>query len=261
MQNWKDQPQLTKKSKIFEIDDLNLPKPDEGLQRTDEWFNQRKGRFTGSRIKDLMACDRSNAKYEWGRPEKIIGLGEAAKKYIFEKAMERKRDKIIKSYPTAAMRYGTEQETYVIALLKEKHGIEIEEVGFLEFIEGLAGASPDGKVKGKDCGFEGKCSTDWANFYNRVSDPVDEKHMDFWQLQSEMLSLKVPEILYCVAEPSEDMFKPNITDVELQYVKASPIHQEAIKKRAYLGKMIIDQFLNGMSFSDAVTFGCTNFEI
>lgn len=255
-----EQPNLSKKSKVIDLPDFQAVEEEKSLQRTDEWFEQRQGKFTGSGISNLMVCDRSSAKYEWGRPEKIIGLGDGARKYIFEKCMERRRNKIVKTPVTSAMKYGTMNETTVIALLKEKHNLVVEEVGFLEFIDGLAGASPDGRID-KDCGYEGKCSTDWGNFYLRVSNPVDQKHMDFWQLQSEMLALKSDQILYCVAEPSESIFEPNITDLFIQYVNASKIHQAAIIQRCYLGKMIMDKFLSGMSFTDAITFACTNFEI
>ena len=42
------------------------------LQRTEKWLEKRKGRFTGSKIKDLMTCGRSTSKMAWGSFEKLI---------------------------------------------------------------------------------------------------------------------------------------------------------------------------------------------
>jgi hypothetical protein len=232
------------------------------LQRTADWMQQRKGRFTGSKIKEIMKCDRSTACMEWGRPEKIVGLGEGAIKYIYTKAMERKRNKIIFTPTSAAMQYGTNNEEYVKHLVEQKYSIEIEEVGFIEFIENIAGASPDGYVTEYNCAVEIKCATEWNGVYNRMAVALDESHMDFWQLQSEMLALKTDKLLYAVAEPSENIFEPNITDVQAQWVPASEIHQNAIINRCKLGDAIINLYLKSdLSFHQAVQTASTKFEI
>lgn len=249
----------------LKIYDGVLPKLDvnEGfskeLQRTEEWFEQRKGRFTGSRIKELMSCSRSTAKKAWGEPEKIIDFGETAKKYVFEKAMERKRNKIIQTPTTAAMIYGTTNEDSVISLLKDK---KIIKVSFKEFIPNIAGASPDGYFEEDNeiIGLEIKCATTWQSLYNR-SQTVDQSHEDFWQLQSEMLALKCDKLLYVVAEPSENIFEPNITDLNIQLVKSSPIHQKCIKLRCMIGHTAIKLFLAGMPFNEALQKTCTEYDI
>jgi len=236
------------------------------LQRTDEWFKQRLGRFTGSGIKNLMSCSQATSKMEWGRAEKIIDFGETAKKYVYSKAMERKRGKVIHMSTSAAMRYGTENEQPVIDLMlaKNKHYL-FKEVGFIEFIKGIAGASPDGllmdKMTGEKIGYEGKCATNWDTVYSRCETPVDQKHQDFWQLQAEMMSLKVKRLLYTIGEPSEDMFLPNITDVQTIMVDASPIHQQSIIHRCNIGNKAIELFLKGKNFHESILAACSNYEI
>ena len=100
-----------------DLGDLNCGS-NEDLQRTDQWFEARRGRFTGSGIKDLMTCSRSKANYEWGRPEKLIDFGEAAKKYIYSKFKERQRSKVVKTAFSQDMKYGTENEAAILDLLK-----------------------------------------------------------------------------------------------------------------------------------------------
>ncbi len=236
------------------------------LQRTDEWFKQRKGRFTGSGIKDLMGCSRSTSKMEWGRAEKLVDFNETAKKYVYEKAKEKQRGKVVRIPVSAAMRYGTENEQPVINLMLQKFPhYNFKEVGFIEFIKGIAGASPDGlledKITKELIGYEGKCTTNWGTLYSRCEISVDQKHQDFWQLQAEMLALNVKKILYVIGEPSENIFEPNITDISTVMVDASPIHQQAIMQRCKIGSNAIELYLKGINIHEALLQSCTNFEI
>ena len=240
----------------LEIMDIQMPEQSQAepsLQRSEEWVKQRLGRFTGSQIDELMSCSRASAKYEWGRPEKLIDLGDTAKKYIFAKAKERQRGKVIQATTSYAMKYGTEQESTVWNILLKKYP-RIQKTGFIEFISGVAGASPDGA--GSDFGIEIKCVTDWDGLYKRHIEPFDQSHDDFWQIQSEMLALECKKLLYAVAEPSENIFEPNITDISEKWVEASPIHQQAIIQRCKLGDMIIKKYLSGVEWHEAVRQGC-----
>lgn len=263
-----NQPELSKKNKVLEIEDFELQEQVQQLQRSPEWYEKRRGLFTGSRIKDLMTCDRKAAKKGWDDPEKIISLGETAKKYIFEKAMERKTGKVIQSAQTFEMKVGTESEPKIIEALKEKHGIEIDEVDFMEFLLGIAGASPDGILKDgstgvetpRGCGIEMKLCFNWGTFYDRTGKPMDKSHTDFWQLQAEMLALNCDKMLYVVAEPSSSAMEIKIDGLQIIEVKADKDLQEAIKKRCLLGDNIIKLFLGGMNFNTAVKIGCEEFE-
>lgn len=237
------------------------------LQRTDEWFEQRRGKFTGSGIKKLMSTTRATSKMEWGRAEKTIDFNETAIKYIYEKAMERKRNKVIHLQTSAAMRYGTENEDIATQLFLNKNThLEFTEAPFIEFIKGIAGASPDGSlidtITGEVYGFENKCATSFDNVYSRMETAFDEKHQDFWQIQSELLALNVENLYYCVAEPSENIFEPNITDVQFKLVTASKSHQKSIIDRCNIGNIAIELFLNeNISIHDAVNRAASNYKL
>jgi len=256
--------------KVFsgELPKLNInAETEHQLQRTEEWFEQRRGRFTGSRIKDLMGCNRSTSKMEWGRAEKLIDFNEKSIKYIYEKAKERQRGKVIQTPVSVAMKYGTENEDIVFKILQKDFPNHVfENVSFIAINEYL-GASPDGKVtikrneKKKKIGLEIKCSTGWNGVFERIEIACDQSHKDFWQLQTEMMALETDEIMYVVAEPSESIFEPNITDISFVYVHASPVHQKAIKQRAEIGNKAIELFLKGMNINQAVQKAASEFEI
>ena len=239
---------------------------EEELQRTEQWFKDRLGRFTGSEMHKLMACGRSSAKVEWGRPEKLIDFGETAKKYIFAKCKERQRNKVIKKLETLKMTFGKKQEDHVFELLEHKYPeYKFEKVGFIEFIPNVAGASPDGtatdKQWGEKIGLEIKCSTDWDTLYSRHEEDFDKDHQDFWQIQSEMLALNVSKVMYIVAEPPETILDPVIEDLSIQIVERSPIHQLAIMQRCEIGEMVIQNFLKGMSFKESFYKAVTEYQI
>ena len=232
----------------------------ESLQRTPEWYKDREGEFTGSEISKLMGVDRSFSKIEWGRPEKLVAFNETAKKYIFGKAKERQRNKVLKRSIGKNGEYGETAEKIVFELLKEKYpDYKFEGVGFIEFIKDIAGASPDGLIN-YDMGLEIKLATTWDTLYLREQFKVDHTHQDFWQIQTEMLALKVKKCMYVVAEPPEYLEDMNIDDLSIQYVKASPIHQQAIIQRCHIGNDAIFRYLAGTEFHEAVRQACTEYE-
>ena len=240
--------------------------PEEELQRTEQWFKDRLGRFTGSEMHKLMSCGRGSAKMEWGRPEKLIDFGETAKKYIYAKCKERQRNKVIKKLESIKMTFGKKQEDHVFELLEAKYPeYSFEKVGFIEFIPGVAGASPDGKATNKTTGevigLEIKCSTDWDTLYSRHEEDFDKDHQDFWQIQSEMLALNVDKVMYVVAEPPETILNPVIEDLSIQIVERSPIHQLAIYQRCEIGEMVIQNFLSGMPFREAFYKAVSQYQI
>lgn len=253
--------------KIMEVPEPQfLEIPETELQRTDQWFKDRLGRFTGSEMHKLMACGRGSAKIEWGRPEKLVDFGETAKKYIYAKCKERQRNKVIKKPETLKMLFGKKQEDHVFELLEAKYpDYQFEKVGFIEFIPGVAGASPDGKTTNKTTkevlGLEIKCSTDWDTLYSRHEEDFDQSHQDFWQIQSEILALNVGRLMYVVAEPPETILDPVIEDLSEIIVEGSTIHQLAIMQRCEIGEMVIQNFLKGMPFREAFYKAVTEYQI
>ena len=103
-------------------------------QRTDEWFEARRGKATSSRFADVMAKIKS---------------GEAAtrRNYRAQLVVERLTGTVAESYTNAAMQWGTDTEPLARAEYILKTGYNVEEVGFMAHPEIEAGASPDGLVE------------------------------------------------------------------------------------------------------------------
>jgi len=233
------------------------------LQRTEQWHADRLGKFTGSKIKELMSCSRSTAEMPWGRPEKLIDFGQAAKKYVYSRARERETGIAIKIKETKAMKYGTAGEEIVKELLKNKYPrATFEEVGFLEFITGVAGASPDWKAtqNNKSMGVEIKCSTNYDTEYSRLIEAFEQKHQDFWQVQTEMMALKVNKMLYVVAAPTENMNYEDIKEITVKPVDASPIHQNAIYERCLISEAVIKDYFETQDFNESFYKILSNYE-
>lgn len=141
-------------------------------QRTDEWFNQRLGRFTASEISDLMG---------------VKGLGLTGEDYAFRKACEIVfgRDNA-ESFESFDMRRGTELEPLAFKKFQELKSLDFTEVQEATFFPygNNAGASPDGLV-GKDAILEIKCPRP-NKFFKLVSsgiDAIDKAYIHQMQMQ------------------------------------------------------------------------------
>lgn len=167
-------------------------------QRTPEWYKARLGHITSSMVYAIMATPR----------KKDETFTDTAKSYLYQLAAERQISPVYLNdhfeewlertdSTTRAMRYGTDteqlaRECYYIDL---PDGYSVKEEGFVEYIPGLYGDSPDGLVC-KDgiperC-IEIKCPNS-ATFMKykalfaegRPLKEVEEKY--YWQCQSHML--------------------------------------------------------------------------
>jgi len=113
-------------------------------QGTPEWFAQRLGKATASRIKDIVAKTKT-------------GYSTSRDKYLTQLLLERLTGTVAESYANDAMSWGTEQEPFARAAYEAKMGVMVDQVAFINHptIE-MAGASPDGLV-GDDGLVEIKC--------------------------------------------------------------------------------------------------------
>ena len=143
-------------------------------QRSPEWFKAREGRFTSSRIVELLG---------------IKGLGKTGVTYCQEKAVEKLfgRDKE-ESFVSHDMQRGITLEPVAFEIFKELKGLDFIEVKEAEFFPygDNSGSSPDGLV-GKDEVLEIKCPRP-DKFFNIVSkgiDVVDKKYIA--QMQHQMM--------------------------------------------------------------------------
>lgn len=140
-------------------------------QRTAEWYAARTGKFTSSRINELMG---------------IKGLNLTGEGYAFELAVELSegRDEE-ESYVSFDMQRGIELEPYAFNKFSDLMAlkfIEVKKCGFIELGENT-GSSPDGLV-GDNGILEIKCPAPKA-FFNVVrTGKIDPKYYD--QMQHQM---------------------------------------------------------------------------
>ena len=141
-------------------------------QRSKEWFKVREGRFTASRISELLG---------------VKGLGLTGESYAFEKACE-----LVygvdeeENFESFDMKRGTELEPIAFRKfkeLKEFDFLDVQETSFFVFGEN-AGASPDGLV-GQDAILEIKCprSTKFFKLVAKGIEVVDKAYLDQMQMQ------------------------------------------------------------------------------
>lgn len=144
----------------------------ENKQRSDKWFNARKGRFTASRISELLG---------------VKGLGLTGENYAFENAVELvygvdEED----SFVSSDMLRGIQLEPLAFRKFKELKEFEfktVKESYFFPFGEN-AGASPDACVGDNEIA-EFKCPR-YKKFFKLVAkgyDAIDQNYLDQMQMQ------------------------------------------------------------------------------
>ena len=247
--------------------DVDLQKPDKELQRTEKWKEERRGRWTGSQLKNLMTCDQGAGKMSWDNLDKVFRFGKTSLKYIYENAKERETGRYIdQGDGTLQMRYGTIVEPLISKAAKKKlkkYG-KMKDVGFKTFpTMPNAGVSSDKIIvnkKGKCiASVEMKACTNWQTHYERTFDSVDEKSTDFWQMQGQMIAWEVDTCYYVVAEPPQDIMKyvfynGDIMDLYKDFLKECPVsivkvpaqklHQDALLKRICMAEQALNDWLS-----------------
>lgn len=118
------------------------------LQQTDDWFAQRIGKVTASKVKDVMAKGRG------GAPSAV------RTNYMMQLLCERLTGTREEGYTNAAMQRGNDLEPIARSAYEMYEDCEVLEVGLIlhQTIEGF-GASPDGVIllDGGRRGLEIKC--------------------------------------------------------------------------------------------------------
>jgi|AntRauTorckE5430_2_1112549.scaffolds.fasta_scaffold02131_11 hypothetical protein len=234
--------QPKKSSIVLNLPDIAEPQV-KALQRTEDWHKKRLGNWTGSKIKNIMACSPKGAKMSWADDAKVYEFSKGAIKYVYSRAMERKTKRYIETPSSKAMEYGTKIEPFICKIGEGLINQKIKEVDFITHpeIETL-GASSDGITEDGKFVIEIKACNNWETHYDRMFDLLDEKSIDFWQVQTEMLVWGVKKCYYLIAEPPHSIW-PYIKEekvfedfkkeckVDFQIVDASPFHQTALLKR------------------------------
>ena len=193
-------------------------------QRTEEWNNQRKGKFTASEIYKLMG---------------VKGLGETGKTYAIEKAIEQLYGEVDENFVSFDMQKGIELEPLAFAKFSDIMSLQfvkVEKCGFFVNCE-HSGASPDGLVG--DYGIlEIKCPKASTFFKLVATGIIDDKYL--YQMQMQMIATKRNKAYffnYCIIDGIEyhhtiiiDRDDSVIQKIEERILEGVEIKKEYINK-------------------------------
>jgi putative phage-type endonuclease len=156
-------------------------------QRTEEWFQQRLGKVTASRISDVIAKTKT-------------GVSTSRQNYLIQLVSERLTGKKGDSFVNQAMLDGIERESAARALYERTRGVSVTEVGFFDHpVIKNSGASPDGAVNAEEDGkyaglIEIKCFIETTHTNTLMSKEVPSKYKS--QIQWQMASVS-PNVKWC----------------------------------------------------------------
>lgn len=143
------------------------------VQGSPEWFAQRLGKVTASRVADVIAKTKS-------------GYSTSRENYCVELALERITGKRQESYQNDAMKWGTETEPLARAAYEARTGEIVDEVAMIDHPRiKMSGASPDGLING-DGQLEIKCPNSATHMKTLLSKKPDGKYITqmMWQMST-----------------------------------------------------------------------------
>jgi putative phage-type endonuclease len=173
-------------------------------QRTDEWFQQRLGKVTASRISDVIAKTKT-------------GVSTSRQNYLVQLVSERLTGKKGDSFVNQAMLDGIERESAARELYERTREVSVTEVGFFDHPTiAMSGASPDGAVNAEEDGkyaglIEIKCPIETTHTNTLMSKSVPSKYMPQiqWQMASVSPNVKWVDFI---------SFNPNFPDTMQLFV-------------------------------------------
>jgi len=145
-------------------------------QRTEEWFQQRLGKVTASRISDVIAKTKT-------------GVSTSRQNYLVQLVSERITGKKGDSFVNQAMLDGIEREGAARAIYMLNRDVSVTEVGFFDHpVIKNSGASPDGAVNAEEDGkyaglIEIKCPIETTHTNTLMSKSVPSKYIPQMQWQ------------------------------------------------------------------------------
>jgi len=139
-------------------------------QGTPEWFAQRLGKVTASRVADIIAKTKT-------------GVAASRGNYLAQLVAERLTGQAADSFKSGAMQHGTETEPMARMAYETETGQMVTEVAMIQHpkIE-MAGASPDGIV-GEDGLVEIKCPNTSTHIATLMADKAPSGYMAQMQWQ------------------------------------------------------------------------------
>ena len=139
-------------------------------QRTEEWFKQRLGKVTASKISDVIAKTKT-------------GVSASRENYSTQLTLERLTGQQTEFYTNAAMEWGTATEPQARTAYEVYREVLVDEVGFIDHPTiAMSGASPDGFV-GDDGLVEIKCPESKTQMDTLLNQKVPTKYMPQMQWQ------------------------------------------------------------------------------
>jgi putative phage-type endonuclease len=132
-------------------------------QRSPEWFQQRLGKVTASRVADIMAKTKS-------------GYSTSRGNYLMELALQRITGNLEQGFMNDAMQWGVDTEAQARMAYEVYSGEFVTEVGFVDHpMIAWLGASPDGLV-GEHGLVETKCPNSRTHWETIKSKRIPEKY-------------------------------------------------------------------------------------
>jgi putative phage-type endonuclease len=139
-------------------------------QGTPEWFAQRLGKVTASRVADVIAKTKT-------------GYSTSRDNYMAQLVCERLTGTVAESYTNAAMQWGTDNEPLARAAYEAYADVLVDEVAMITHPRiSMAGASPDGLV-GDDGLVEIKCPNTATHIDTLLTQTVPGKYVTQMQWQ------------------------------------------------------------------------------
>jgi len=139
-------------------------------QLSPEWFAQRCGKATASRISDIVAKTKT-------------GYSTSRTNYMAQLVVERMTNQVAESYTNAAMEWGIENEAFARAAYEAKSGNMVDQVGSIDNPSvPMSSASPDGLIGNDGC-LEIKCPNTATHIDTILGEPIAKKYYDQMQWQ------------------------------------------------------------------------------
>lgn len=141
------------------------------VQGSDEWYQERLGKVTASRVADVIAKTKS-------------GPSASRANYAAQLIVERLTGVPAEAYTNAAMQWGTDMEPEARSAYEFYRACEVEQIGFVRHPKiADTGASPDGLV-GSDGLIEIKCPNTATHIETLLGRTVPAKYVTqmMWQM-------------------------------------------------------------------------------
>ena len=192
-------------------------------QRTEEWFQQRLGKVTASRISDVIAKTKT-------------GVSTSRQNYLVQLVSERLTGKKGDSFVNQAMLDGIERESAARELYERTKGVSVTEVGFFDHpVIKNSGASPDGAVNAEEEGkyaglIEIKCPIETTHSNTLMSKSVPSKYLPQIQWQMASVSPNVKWVDFISFNPNfPDTMQLFVARVERDNAYIAELEAEVIK--------------------------------